>query len=315
MRSPHPPAPPARSLEFSSDGRFSTVPEQPIRYRSPSVATPLPITVVVPVRNEERNLGACLARLRRFERVVVVDSGSTDRTADIAREHGAEVIDFAWNGRFPKKRNWFLREHSPKTPWVLFLDADEFVDEAFCDELEATLPSTTHAGFWITYYNWFLGRKLLHGEPNRKLALFRVGSGEYERIDEDSWSHLDMEVHEHPVLSGTIGEIRARLDHRDDRGYEHWIAKHNAYSSWEAHRIARLRAEGIAGNPKLTPRQRRKYASIGRWWLPLAYFLTCYIVRGGFRDGYPGFVLARSKAVYFWQIGVKISEGVSSQKA
>ena len=85
----------------------------------------LPVTVVVPVRNEEKNIAECLTRLRGFAGVLVVDSGSTDRTCDIAREHGARVITFEWDGRFPKKRNWVLRTQAIETPWVLFLDADE----------------------------------------------------------------------------------------------------------------------------------------------------------------------------------------------
>ncbi len=273
----------------------------------------LPVTVVVPVRNEERNLPDCLARLARFQHVVVVDSGSTDRTKDIARKAGVRVVDFNWDGKFPKKRNWFLRQGSLETPWVFFLDADEFVDDAFCDELAATLPGTSHAGFWLTYHNWFLGRRLNHGEPNRKLALFRAGVGEYERIDEDSWSKLDMEVHEHPVLAGTIGEIGARIDHCDYRGLEHWIRKHNDYSTWEARRLAKLRAQNRLNDPSLTSRQRRKYQSVGKWWLPAAYFADVYFRRRGFMDGHAGFVFAFLKASYFWQVGLKAREIESGQ--
>ena len=164
----------------------------------------MPVTVIVPIKDEEINLKSCLNHLNRFEKVVIVDSGSTDSSKNIALSVGAEWVQFHWNGRFPKKRNWYLHNHRIETPWVLFLDADEYIDDAFCDELERVLPSTTHSGFWINYDNWFLGRRLRHGDANRKLALFRVGAGEYERIDEDRWSHLDMEVHEHPVLTGTI---------------------------------------------------------------------------------------------------------------
>lgn len=266
------------------------------------------MTVAIPVRNEERNLPACLERLGRFERVVVIDSGSTDRTVAIATESGATVVHFAWNGHFPKKRNWYLRHHAPSTPWVLFLDADELVDEAFCDELERVLVDSPHAGYWINYDTWFLGRRLRHGDANRKLALFRVGAGEYERIDEDRWSHLDMEIHEHPILSGSTGSIRTRLDHRDDRGLEHWLRKHNDYSSWEAHRIAVLRKEGRLDDPALTARQRRKYRSIGAWWLPGAYFIEMYLRRGGWLDGSAGFAYALLKASYFWEIGLKVRE-------
>ena len=185
----------------------------------------LPITVVVPTRNEERMLGECLSRLTRFAKVIVVDSDSKDRTVEIARAHGAEVLTFEWNGRFPKKRNWTLANYEFRTPWVFFLDADELVSDAFCDELAATLPTTNHVGFWVAYTNWFLGRRLRHGGANRKLALFRVGAGEYERIDDTRWSSLDMEVHEHPILVGSTGAIRAVLEHKDDRGYAHCQAQ------------------------------------------------------------------------------------------
>ncbi len=266
----------------------------------------LSVTVAIPIRNEERNLPECLSRLGRFARVVIIDSGSTDRSREIARGSGADWIDFRWNGRFPKKRNWFLQNHRIETPWVLFLDADEFVDDAFCDELARTLPGTGHSGYWLNYDNWFLGRRLRHGDSNRKLALLRVGAGEYERIDEDRWSHLDMEIHEHPVISGTVGEIHARIDHRDNRGLEHWRRKHDEYSSWEAKRIMLLRAEGRASSADLSPRQRRKYASLGKWWLPAAYFVHMYVLRRGFLDGWPGFAYAWEKAKYFRDIGRKM---------
>ena len=265
----------------------------------------LPVTVVIPVRNEEHGLATCLDRLGRFRHVVVVDSGSIDRTAEIAAARGVEVIQFTWNGRFPKKRNWFLREHPPSTPWVLFLDADEVLDDKFCDELAQKLPSTAHAGFWLTYDNWFLGRRLRHGTPNRKLALFRVGAGEYERIEEDRWSHLDMEVHEHPMLSGTTGEIRARIDHRDDRGLEHWKARHEAYAQWEARRVMKLRQQGFV--PR-SGRQRVKYSVLGAWWLPAAHFIYEYILKFGFLDGKAGFWRAWMGAGYFRRIGTILHE-------
>ena len=152
----------------------------------------IPVTVVIPVRNEQRNLPACLRCLHGFDEIVVVDSGSTDRTRQIALDHGATMLDFRWDGRFPKKRNWALRNYRFGNEWVLFLDADEYLSTAFKNELARVLPDTPHAGFVLTYHNRFLGRLLRHGDPMRKLALFRVGAGEYERIEEDHWSNLDM---------------------------------------------------------------------------------------------------------------------------
>lgn len=276
-------------------------------YTPPAVSA-LPVTIVVPVRNEERNLPECLSRLDRFTEIVVVDSGSTDRTPEIVRGSRAKLVDFKWDGKFPKKRNWVLRHYDFKTPWVMFLDADEFVDDEFCDALERILPTTTHAGFWLTYRNWFMGKRLLHGTPFRKLSLMRVGMGEFERIDEERWSNLDIEVHEHPILQGTAGEIEAAIDHRDYKSLEHYISRHNEYSSWEARRFIDLSRRGTLNDLPLTPRQLRKYKSLDRWWCAPGYFLDSYVRRLGFLDGSVGFHFALAKAVYFWQIRLKILE-------
>ena len=101
----------------------------------------LDLTIVIPVKNEAANLPACLNAIGVgfARRVVVVDSASTDDSLRIAREGGAECVSFAWDGRFPKKRNWFLRNHKPDTTWVLFLDADECLTPEFKGELAATL--------------------------------------------------------------------------------------------------------------------------------------------------------------------------------
>jgi glycosyltransferase involved in cell wall biosynthesis len=273
----------------------------------------LPVTVVLPVKNEELNLPRCLARLARFQRIVVVDSNSTDQTRAIAERFGCEVIPFQWNGRFPKKRNWYLMNHAPATPWVLFLDADEFVTDEFVDELARTLPGTPHAGFWILYSNHFLGTRLRHGIPMRKLPLFRVGAGMYEKIDEESWSALDMEVHEHPVLQGTVGSLRSMIEHDDDKGLHAYIAKHNEYSSWEARRYMSLQSPG-RGAAHFTPAQRRKYRHMTRWWLAPAYFLYSFLWKRGFLDGHSGWAFAWMKAIYFLQIRLKIAELKQSRK-
>jgi glycosyltransferase involved in cell wall biosynthesis len=89
------------------------------------MTVPLDLTIAIPVRNEERNLPDCLRAigLGLAIKVVVIDSGSTDKTVEIAHSLGAEVLNFEWNGRFPKKRNWFLRNYAFTTKWVFFLDA------------------------------------------------------------------------------------------------------------------------------------------------------------------------------------------------
>jgi len=268
----------------------------------------LPITVVVPVKNEERSLPRCLAQLTRFAEVIVVDSGSTDGTKQVARAAGARVLEFDWNGRFPKKRNWVLMQHTPATPWVLFLDADEFVDRAFCDQLERAIEDERFDGYWLNYTNHFLRRRLRHGVPQRKLALFRVGKALYERIDEDAWSGLDMEIHEHPVVEGKVGEITAPIEHNDFRGIKKFLDRHSDYALWEARRYLLLERQNKAGARDLTSRQRFKYANLERWWYPWFYFIYAYVIRLGVLDGAAGFQYAFYKAWYFLTIRLLIQE-------
>ena len=272
-----------------------------------STQSKIAVTVVIPVKNEERNLPKCLSRLGRFAEIVVVDSGSTDRTEAISREAGAEYLLFKWDGRFPKKRNWVLQNRTFTTPWILFLDADEYVDEKFVDELAATLTASTHDGYWIQYSNFFMGKELKHGSPMRKLALIRTGAGFYERIDENEWSKLDMEVHEHPVLSGTIGELATTVEHNDYKGLHAYITRHNDYSSWEAARVERLEQTPEAWSA-FTKTQRKKYAALSKWWLAPAYFVHSYIVKRGCLDGSAGLAFAIMKGIYFFQIRMKIME-------
>ena len=266
----------------------------------------LPVSVIVPVRNEEVNLPGCLESLRGFDDVVVVDSGSTDGTREIAGRFGRPVIEFTWNGRFPKKRNWALEHGGLRREWVLFLDADERVTPAFETELRRVLPATPRDGFWLTYDNWFMGRRLRHGDPMRKLALVRRGRGAYERIDEERWSSLDMEVHEHLVVRGRVGRIRARLEHHDLRDLAAYEARHEEYASWEAARHLRLGEDGGAAN--LPKRQRLKYRALMLPLFPEGYFLASYVLRGGFLDGRAGLALARSKMAYFRNVQSKVRQ-------
>lgn len=270
--------------------------------------TKLPVTVVVPTKNEAQNLPNCLARLGEFGHVWVVDSASTDGTQDIARMYGARVIDFAWDRAFPKKRNWVLLNETFDTPWVLFLDADEQVPPAFVQELSVALKRNDVVGFWLNYTTHFMGKILKHGVTQRKLALFRVGAGLYECIEDPGWSTLDMEVHEHPQLVGPTEEITAKIDHLDFRGIEHFIARHNGYSTWEAHRRAQLRRDGSDAWKRLTKRQRTKYRSLDRWWFAPFYFLVTYVLQLGFLDGPAGLDYALFKFGYFHDIKLKIDE-------
>ena len=264
------------------------------------------LTIVIPVKNEEKNLPACLENVKDFTSVILVDSGSTDKTREIFegfRFQGWEIVDFKWDGKFPKKRNWVLRNYRFRTPWALFLDADERVTEAWKREAEALLCSPEEDKYDVikcSYDNWFMGRMLRHGDLMQKTAMVRVGAAEYEKIDEDNWSSLDMEIHEHlqSKVSGREGEIRARMEHHDKRSFESHVAKHREYAKWEANRYRQLMAHPERWDA-LTPRQKVKYRNLTKWWLAPAYFAVCYFRKLGFLDGYSGLRFALFKAWYF----------------
>ncbi|MGQ7848814.1 glycosyltransferase family 2 protein [Granulosicoccus sp. 3-233] len=265
----------------------------------------VPVTVVVPTKNEEANLDECLSRLKNFQEVIVVDSESTDRTIDIAMSHGVKVINFVWDGKFPKKRNWVLMNCELNAEWVLFLDADEFVSVKFCESLESILRDTVHNGFWLNYEIYFLGKKLKHGIKQRKLALFRSDLGRYEKIEESNWSLLDMEVHEHPIVSGSVGEISVPIEHCDYSGIFKFVNRHCEYARWEASRFESL---GNSHVEMLTNRQKFKYKNIEKRWFPVCYFFVTYLVKMGFMDGWAGFQYAFYKAWYFFTIQNIIKE-------
>lgn len=261
------------------------------------------LTIIIPVYNEEKNLPLCLERIRDIKHKVIVDSGSTDKTVEIAKSEGCDVLEFVWDGHFPKKRNWALRNYEVKTPWVMFLDADERITDGFKVELQSTLTNTTHDCFRIKLDNWFMGRMLKHGDPMQKTAIVRFGKGEYERIEESNWSNFPMELHEHIITNGTTGTIKTRIEHHDKRPLRNYYLKHCEFTDWEANRYLAITDWG-----KLTKRQRIKYSLIRSKLFPLAYWFVSYILKGGFLDGAPGFYFAMNKMAYFYQIQSKIIE-------
>lgn len=274
------------------------------------------LTIAIPVRNEEKNLSGCLEAIGKnlAQKVVVIDSGSTDRTKEIAKECGAEVLDFKWDGNFPKKRNWFLRNHTPTTKWILFLDADEYITENFKIEMLEKICLDDKVGYWLKYSIYFMDKKLKGGYPLKKLALFRVDSGEYEQVNEEQWSKLDMEVHEHPVLEGKIGYFKSKIDHRDFRGVAHLIDKHNEYAAWEARRFLKI-TNDTAIIIKWTWKQRLKYHLMGTVWIGPVFFLGSFFLLGGFRDGYRGLAFAILKMSYFNQVYCNIREQKNYSKS
>lgn len=265
----------------------------------------IPVSVIIPVKNEEKNLSLCLEKLNDFSEVIVVDSNSTDNTPSIVKQYGCKLVNFDWNGKFPKKRNWTLQNVPLKNQWVLFLDADEYITPEFVKELKQKISNTDVSGFWLNYNNHFMGKQLKFGDKMKKLALFKKDKGAYEQIQEDHWSHLDMEVHEHPVINGKAGKLKSPIIHNDYKGLEHYLVRHEAYANWEARRFLSLEENGFK---ELNFRQKLKYHLLRLGVLPILYFLGSYILKVGFLDGKEGYVFAKYKAKYFRKIQQKIKD-------
>ncbi|MGK2859764.1 MAG: glycosyltransferase family 2 protein [Thermoanaerobaculia bacterium] len=263
----------------------------------------LSVTVVVPVRNEAKRIGECLQTVvNEAHEVLVVDSGSNDGTSELARAKGAAVLQFAWVGGTERKRNWVLRTYPFATEWVLFLDADERMCSAAWAAVAEAMSSGAQ-GLEFRYINHFAGTCLRWGDPQRKVAMVRIGRGRYETLPDLGRSSLDMEVHEHLVVDGSVVRIPTPLLHLDDRGVDHWFRKHLEYAEWEARRVE------SGGTLSRALRQTVKYRGMKSLWFPFAYFVYSYILRMGFLDGRAGLLYGLAKLSYFLQVAVRVRVG------
>jgi glycosyltransferase involved in cell wall biosynthesis len=180
--------------------------------KQPATATStakLPVTVIIPVRNEARSLPRCLDALHDVDEVYVVDSQSTDSTVEIARTHGAKVVQFHYPGGWPKKRQWALDNLALADDWILLLDADEVLTPELALEIRDAIQDPAIDGYYIALRIYFLSRVLRHGDARFwKLSLFRRGKGRYEcRLKDQDPSMADMEVHEHVRVDGPTAQL------------------------------------------------------------------------------------------------------------
>ncbi len=255
------------------------------------------LTIAIPTKNSAERIVKCIQSIgNNFAiEIVVIDSQSTDKTAEIAIELGAKVLQFHWNGKYPKKRNWFLMENTPKTDWILFLDDDEILTEKSKLAITKAISQTGINAFWLNYSVYNSDKKLNWGYPLKKLALFKTDAGFFEKIEEDFWSSLDMEIHEHPIINGPIGSIKEKLEHKVNFNEPGWQPKHLEYAKWEAKRFLNL----SSNNKDLTILQKIKYTILKSPAAGFFFFLGSYILLGGFMDGKNGLKYAYHKACYF----------------
>ena len=278
-------------------------------------AVSLPVSVIVPVRNEACNLPRCLESLRGAGEIYVVDSGSTDETAVIARSFGANVVQFHYVGGWPKKRQWAMDTLPLAHEWTLLLDADEVLTPELAEEIRQAIHNPLYNGYYIALRMHFLGRVLRHGDASfYKLSLFRGGKARFEcRLKQQDASMCDIEVHEHVMVEGQTTKLQNQLVHHNVNSLSRYILKHDEYSNWDA----RVWLEGENSLRDLPPSlfgtqaQRRRWLKkrcLGLPGSPLLFFLYRYFFRLGFLDGVPGLIYCGFQGIQFFHIKAKIYE-------
>ncbi len=273
----------------------------------------VPVSVLVPIRNEAGNLPRCLDSVSWADEIFVVDSHSTDDSIRIAEERGAKVVQFEFNGTWPKKKNWALENLPFRHEWVLILDADEVLPPEAGTEVGGAIEKAGEVtGYWINRRFFFLGRWLKHSYyPNWNLRLFRHSLGRYEKLTEAETNSGDNEVHEHVVVKGPTARLRSEMDHYAFPSVEVFLEKHNRYSNWEA-RVAvdgyLKQSAGSLSHGRVGARRRLKLLSQHLPFRPLLRFLYIFVWQRGFLDGRAGYYFARLHATYEFLCVVKTYE-------
>ncbi len=242
------------------------------------------LTVVSITFNEEKNITDCLASVAWADEVIVVDSGSRDRTVDEARGHATKVLLAPWKG-YGAARNYALQHATGD--WIFWLDADERVTPELAEELKRVVRSNDgrFAGYSVARRAYFLGRWIKHcgWYPSRVIRLFRRGKGSFS----------ENRVHEQLHLDGPVGQLSNDLLHFTDPTLHHYFAKFNKYTS--------LAAQDL----KESGRSCSLFDLLIR---PPFTFAKMYLIRAGFLDGMRGFMLSVLSSVYVFTKYVKLWE-------
>jgi glycosyltransferase involved in cell wall biosynthesis len=289
---------------------------QEIGAQSASAASArLPVSVIIAARNEAHNLPRCLEALRDVGEVHVIDSQSSDATPEIARSFGAKVVQFRYQGGWPKKRQWAMETLPLAFDWILLLDADESLTPELAGEIRQAIQNPDITGYYISLRMHFLGRVLRYGDASFwKLSLFRRGKGRFEcRLKDQDASMADMEVHEHVVAEGATARLKNPVIHHNVESLSRYIQKHDEYSNWEARVLLRREQSSEELAPALfgTQAQRRRWLKNKLYVLPgspVLLFLYRYIFRLGFLDGTPGLIYCGFQAVQMFHTKAKIYE-------
>jgi len=276
----------------------------------------VPVSVLVPVKNEKANITRCLSNLQWADEVFVVDSGSTDGTIEEAERLGAQVVQFHFNGTYPKKKNWSLENLPFRNEWVLIVDADEVIPEDLRQRIADKVKNPDADGYYLHFTYMFLDYKIKHcGYASLwVLRLFKHRLGRYERMAVTPGSKTgDNEAHEHVILDGTAKKLLGSVLHYAYPSIDVWVEKHNRYSNWEADLYEQFVEGSFREGEEKISRARRMKRRIKSLYLrmPFRYvarFLYHYGFRLGFLDGKPGFILCVLLGFYDFLSWAKVYE-------
>lgn len=255
----------------------------------------LDLTAIILTYNEEIHIRRCIENVKQFtKKVYIVDCFSTDKTAEIAKELGVEVIEHKWPGNQAEQFNWALDTLKIDTEWILRLDADEYLQPELIEELQEKLPTMPDniSALSLPLSRAFCGKILHHGIVNniKIIRIFRTGKARYEKRLMDE--HLS-------VLSGETVELKNQFVDDSRIPIGQFIDKHNRYAAREAALL--LDAEYYLTNTDILPQdhgkeveskraQKARYARMPLFWRAFGYFIYRYIIKLGFLDGKEGFL-------------------------
>ena len=259
------------------------------------------MTVIILTKNEETDIVRCIRSVKEWvQRIVIVDSGSTDRTCELAAAEGAEVVKHEPFIDYAKQFNWAIDNLDITTTWVFRLDADEVVTPELRKELEKELEchaTDDVSGFMMRYKVHFLGRYLRHGGfyPFLKITIFKKGKGRFE----------DRAMGEHIVLSeGRCIDLKNDAIHYAFKSIDQYVLKHNWYATREVQDYFDVRSGRENAQLDGQPEKAKKLRDGLYYRLPMflrakLFFWYRFYLRLGFLDGTPGYIFAFLQAYWY----------------
>lgn len=236
------------------------------------------ITVIILTKNEEKNIEAAIISAKQIaSRILVIDSGSTDATAEIAGSLGAEVVTHEWSG-YAAQFNWALDNCKIDTEWVFRLDADERISKELAEEIRDKLPVTSANGLSMRWRIYFMGKWIKHGGTHKPyfLRLFRYGKGREEERPMD----------EYIIVDGCVEKLSGDLIHYDYKGLDSWLSKHINYSNLELETIAPQTTLRVGNREQIA--KRSMYYRLPLFQRARLYYWYRYYLQLGFLDGREG---------------------------